>query len=73
MPAPARHRKLLAEAIRRYRKKADLTQAELAERADLHHNFIGEIERGEKTISVDALFRIARALRVHLEDLMRGI
>ena len=45
----------------------------LAERADLHPNYIGEVERGEKTISVDALLRIAEAMKVRLGDLVREI
>ena len=40
----------------------------MAEKADLHRNYIGEVERGEKTISVDALMRIALALKVSVQE-----
>jgi ribosome-binding protein aMBF1 (putative translation factor) len=65
------HRKPLAEAIRRYRKKANMTQERLAELANLNPKYIGEVERCEKTISVDALARVAQALKVRLRDLVR--
>lgn len=65
------HRKALAVAIRTYRKQCELTQEKLGELAELSPNFIGELERMEKTISVDALARIAKALRVRLRDLLR--
>jgi transcriptional regulator with XRE-family HTH domain len=39
----------------------------------LHPNYIGEVERGEKTISVDALVRLAKALEVRLSDLVAEI
>ena len=71
--AKPQHRKLLGAAIREYRKRTGLTQEKLAERADLHPNYVGEVERGEKTISVDALLRIATAMRVGLCDLVREI
>jgi transcriptional regulator with XRE-family HTH domain len=64
------HRKALAEAIRHYRKKARLTQERLGELADLNSKYIGEVERMEKTISLDALARIAKALKVRLRDLV---
>ena len=65
------HRKSLAEAIRHHRKKAEMTQERLGELADLNPKYIGEVERMEKTISVDALARIAAALKVRLRDLVR--
>jgi transcriptional regulator with XRE-family HTH domain len=65
------HRKALAQALRHYRKKAKLTQEGLGELADLNPKYIGEVERMEKTISVDALARIAAALKVRLRDLLR--
>ena len=65
------HRKSLAQAIRLYRKKAEMTQERLGELADLNPKYIGEVERMEKTISVDALARIAAALKIRLRDLLR--
>ena len=47
----------------------ELTQEKLAEKAGLHHNFIGEVERGEKSISIDSLYRVSGALEVPLRDL----
>ena len=68
-----KHRKILGEAIRRARKNAGLTQEGLAERAELHPNYIGEVERAEKTISVDALVRIADAVKVPTAELLADV
>ena len=70
---PLAHRKLLGQALRGYRKKAGFTQERLGELANLNPKYIGEVERMEKTISVDALARIAKALKVRLADLVRNI
>jgi XRE family transcriptional regulator, regulator of sulfur utilization len=67
------HRKILGEALRSERKAAGLSQEKLAEKSDLHPNYIGEVERGEKNISVDALVQIARALKVSLTKLLPGL
>jgi transcriptional regulator with XRE-family HTH domain len=63
----------LGETIRTYRKNAKLTQEELAERADLNFKYLGEIERGENTVSIAALQRIAKALGVRVRDLVADI
>jgi XRE family transcriptional regulator, regulator of sulfur utilization len=70
---PLRHRRLLADAIRRCRKAADLTQEALAELADLNPKYIGEVERGMKNISVDALVRIATATKVPIREFFEEI
>jgi transcriptional regulator with XRE-family HTH domain len=67
------HRKSLGRAIREYRKKAEMTQERLGELASLNPKYIGEVERTEKTISVDALVRVAKALKVRLRDLVRDV
>ncbi|MCE0498787.1 MAG: helix-turn-helix domain-containing protein [Methylacidiphilales bacterium] len=67
------HRTILGETIRAYRKQAGLTQEKLAERADLHHNFIGEVERGRMECSITSLLKIATALGVRVADLVRKI
>jgi len=63
----------VGETIRTYRKRASLTQEKLAERADLHHNFIGEVERGNMEISLGSLLKIAKALGVRGRDLLRNL
>ena len=67
------HRQIIGGAIRNYRKQAHLTQEKLAERVDLNWKYIGEIERGEKIISIEALLRIAKVVEVPLSDFFRGI
>lgn len=49
-----------------YRKLKSLTQEQLAERLDCGVSFIGQIEAPNvaKAISMDTLFRIAKALEV---------
>ena len=73
MGTAAKHSKVLGETIRAYRKEARLTQEELAELADLNPKYIGEVERGENTISLSALIRVAKALKVRVRDLVADI
>lgn len=70
MAKPLRHQKIIGEAIRRFRKSAEMSQEALAEKADLHPVYIGELERGEEAASVFALMRIAKALGVRVRDLV---
>jgi len=52
------------------RKQRRLSQERLGERSGLSGKFIGEVERGEKSISLDSLYRVAVALKVPLRDLV---
>ncbi len=66
---------IIAANIKEYRKKAKITQAELAERTHFSHEFIRRIEapNGKKYFSLDTLVQIAKALDINLEDLVKGI
>jgi transcriptional regulator with XRE-family HTH domain len=50
-----------------------ITQERLAERADLHPNYLGRVERGEETVSLTSLRDIAKALHLRVRDLVVGI
>lgn len=50
-----------------------MSQEKLAEKADLHHNYIGELERGEKAAGIDTLVKIAKALGVKVRDLVADL
>ena len=67
------HQKIIGDTIRRYRREAGLTQEKLAEKAELHPVYLGELERGEEIASVSALIRIAKGLGVRLRDLVENV
>ena len=73
VPMVPMHRRVLGEKVRTCRKHAKLTQEQLAEKASLSVVFISLLENGWRTVSVDSLLRIARALKVRIEDLVRGM
>jgi len=64
-----RLRKVFGERIRNLRLARGLTQEELAEKAGLHPTYIGIIERGEQSATLDTVEKLAKALEVEVEDL----
>ncbi|MEN8494773.1 helix-turn-helix transcriptional regulator [Dehalococcoides sp. THU3] len=60
------------ERIRNLRKKAGVSQEELADRAGVHRTYLGGIERGERNPSLKNIYAIARALKVSLSDLFKS-
>lgn len=64
---------ILAVNIRTARTRAGFSQERLAEKANLSRNYIGNVERAEYKITVEALARIAKALKVTVHDLTNGI
>ena len=66
------HRQI-GQQIRWARLLRNMTQAQLAEAADLSAPYISHIERGRKHISLDALLRISQALGVTVDQLLSGV
>ena len=62
-------RQFLGQRVRELRKQRRLSQAVLGERSQLSGKFIGEVERGDKSISIDSLYKVSVALRVPLSVL----
>jgi len=62
---------LFGENVRKYRRLLNISQEELAHRADLHRTYIGMIERAEKNITLVNIEKIANALEVKIEDLLK--
>lgn len=60
----------LSKKIILYRTALGLSQLQLADRAKLHVNFIGKIERGQCNPTFKSLIFISKALGISLKDLM---
>ena len=56
--------------IKELRQKKGWSQEKLAEEAGLHRTYIGQVERGEKSIGLENLFRIASALKTEATALV---
>ena len=58
------------DAVRKFRMARGLSQEKLAERADIHRTYIGDVERGLRNIALVNMHRIASALGVSLSSLI---
>jgi transcriptional regulator with XRE-family HTH domain len=58
--------KHVGSTIRAFRKTQKLSRENLAERAGLHPNYVGAVERGEMNAGVENLAKIAKALKIPL-------
>ena len=62
--------KRLGERIREERLRLHLTQAQLAESVDISDTYMGAIERGERSLTLDTLVRLVNRLGVTVDYLL---
>lgn len=58
------------ENLREARKKANLTQKQVAEKSGLHVNYVARIERGEENPSYEAIEKIIKALKIKSAEVL---
>ncbi len=61
------------ENLARCRKRADLSQEEMAFSASLHRTEISQLERGKRLARIDTVVKLAGVLDVSVDDLLDGI
>jgi len=59
--------------LRRARRRVDLSQEELAQRAGLHRTEVGKLEKGERVPRIDTLVRLADSAEAQPAELLEGI
>ena len=62
--------KRLGTRIREERKRLNLTQAQLAEAIDISDTYMGAIERGERSLTLDTLVNLVNRLGVTIDYLL---
>lgn len=60
----------LGARIKTLRKLQSFTQEKLAEMAELNATYIGQIERGEKSPTLDTLGKISNAFDISVSELL---
>ncbi|MGH9745213.1 MAG: helix-turn-helix domain-containing protein [Candidatus Acidiferrales bacterium] len=59
--------------VRQKRHKLGVSQEAFADLCGLDRTYIGGIERGERNVALVNIEKVARALRMSLAELMRGL
>lgn len=61
----------LGVAIRRVRQSQNVSQEKLALLAEVDRSYVGRVERGDNNVAILTLLKLASALNINLEKLMR--
>ena len=70
---PTDPRIIFGRRIRQLREERKLSQEKLAELADLHRNYVGGVERGERNVSLVNIVKLAHGLSVRPVKLMEPL
>lgn len=64
------NREILGQRIREERMRIGLTQEQLAEHIDVSTTYIGFIERGERSVTLEKIALLAECLHVSIDSLI---
>jgi transcriptional regulator with XRE-family HTH domain len=61
------------ERVRARRAELGLSQEELARESSLHWSYLGQVERGQRNLTLHSILKLAEVLGVDPADLVRGL
>lgn len=59
--------------VKSLRTAKKLSQEKLAELSGLHSTYIGQIERGEKSPTIESIYKISEGLNISLSDFFKNV
>ena len=65
--------KKFGKQLKKIRTKKGISQEQLAELSNLHRTYISFIECGKRNITISNIQKIAKALKVKISDLVKGL
>ena len=68
---PTKLAKAFGAALRDYREKRDMSLLDLSLESDVHRTYIWELEHGRKNVSLETVYRLAKALGVPPAELIK--
>jgi len=59
--------------VRKLRLETGLSQEKFADKCGLDRTYVGSVERGERNIAIRNIEKIAKALRISIAELTKGL
>jgi transcriptional regulator with XRE-family HTH domain len=59
--------------VRALREARDWSQETMGEACDLHWTYIGQVERGERNLGIQSVYKIAKGLKITMAELMKDV
>lgn len=66
-------KRALGARVRELRDERDWSQEQMGEASGLHWTYIGQVERGERNLSLSSLQKIANGFKIKIWELVKGI
>lgn len=63
-------RQILADNVRRYRARVGISQDNFAVECGVHRTYVGQVERGERNVTLATLELFAMAMHVNVPQLL---
>ena len=63
--------KFFGTKIREERLKRKLSQEKLAHIAQIDRTYIGDIEKGDRNVSLEVLLKLSKALNIHITEIFK--
>jgi transcriptional regulator with XRE-family HTH domain len=63
--------KLFGKKLVELRKRQNISQEELADRCGFHRTYIGSLERGEKSPTLNTLEKLSKGLNIEIQDFFK--
>jgi transcriptional regulator with XRE-family HTH domain len=64
---------ILGANVKQFRERLDLSQAELAEKAEISIPFLSDVERGKKWISLRTMLKLANVFQIEIYELLKPL
>ena len=61
-------RRAFGAQLRSHRRRVGVSQEALADLAGMHRTYVGSVERGERNVSLDAIYTLADALGIEVAE-----
>jgi transcriptional regulator with XRE-family HTH domain len=65
--------RLFGERVRARRQQLGKSQEQLADDSSLHWSYLGQVERGQRNVTLHNILKLAKVLGVDPGELVRGL